>query len=104
MNANLSPATMGIYAAKQEAAELDLAAALNALPRPEGVTINRFWVNRNENIDAPRDLRWETRVYFAWTDREVMGRPVNEHFYALAPTSAEADANVLTQIAHWMHL
>ena len=104
MNANLSPATMGIYAAKQEAAELDLAAALNALPRPEGVTINRFYVIRNVAQNAPEHVRHETHVYFTWTDRETMGRQVSERFWGMGPTSNEADSIVLADVIGWMHL
>ena len=50
-------------------------------------------------------LRWMTTVYLHWTDDETPAhRPVRECFWGYGKTSAEADANVLTQIAHWMHL
>ena len=92
------------FGIESPAAELDLTAALNALPRPEGITINRFYVTRNVAQNAPEHVRHETRVYLTWTDRETMGRPVSERFWGMGPTSNEADAIVLAWVIRWMHL
>ena len=84
-------------------AAIDLQSAVNALPRPLGVRINTFHINRNEAQDAPEHVRWETHVYFTWTDRETMGRPMSERFWGMGPTSDEADAIVLAWVSKWMH-
>lgn len=90
------------------AAELDLAAALNALPRSADMNLltSRIRWSRDECADVINQaLRWMTTVYLHWTDDETPAhRPVRECFWGYGKTSAEADANVLTQIAHWMHL